>query len=360
MADWTPLGFSHIEEARALTATGWAIDTQRLVKRFPHTRGWRGLLGHGGVSIALDQVSLKIPRGEIFGLLGPNGAGKTTLIKILSTLLIPTEGKARVAGLDVVEDSASVRKQIGVVYGDERTFSWRLSALENLKFYAALYGMTARDARKRILSLLDRVGLANEMHMPMHHFSSGMKQRAAVARGLLPDPRVLLMDEPTKSLDPLSALELRNLIQDLVADGDRTVLLATHLMSEAETLCDRVALLHRGQIRSVGSMQALQDLYLTDERHQVRVSELEVSDLATLRTIPGVRVLEVESESGPLQQLRVTVAAGSKAMPLLIRELASRGGMVWSSTRETLSLEEIFAIGLDGKTHSSAESQSEA
>src|SRR5262249_52994401 len=154
------------------------------------------------------------------------------------TLVLPSSGRAAVCGLDVLTRGGEVRRRVGVVYGDERTFFLRLSVLENLRFAAALHGVPRPEAERRIRALLDVVGLTPAAVVRMQHFSSGMRQRAAIARGMLNDPEVLIMDEPTHNLDPLAARDVRNLVREHVADGRRTVLLATNIMAEAEELCD--------------------------------------------------------------------------------------------------------------------------
>lgn len=326
-----------------------AVETIGLVKRFPRHPGWRSLFRPDeGEKVALAGIDLAIAPGEIFGLLGPNGAGKTTLIKILSTLVLPTAGTVRVAGLDVVAHSLAVRRRIGVIYGDERTFFWRLSATENLRFYATLSGVPGRQIEQRITDLLGLVGLAAAADMRMHHFSSGMKQRLSIARGLLNDPDILFMDEPTHNLDPVAAQELRALVRERVADGRRTVLLTTNIMAEAEELCHRVAFLNHGCVQLTGSIDELRQLLQAEECHLLIVSQVpplalellwQISDLHSVETTP--------TEDGRLQ-LAVRVRRGSDAIPLVIRRLAEAGGYIWSSNQQELSLEQMFTIAMSG------------
>src|SRR2546421_4874670 len=196
---------------------------------------------------ALDRVSLAIPVGEVHGLLGPNGAGKTTLVKILSTVLLPTSGRATVLGHDVVADARAVRPQIGIVFGGERGLYWRLTGRQNLEYWGALYKLSSRLTRERAQKLLERVGLTDKADQRVEEYSRGMKQRLHLARGLMGDARVLFLDEPTTGMDPLAAREFRTLIGELRGEG-RTILLATHDMVEAEIVCDRVTLIDRGKI----------------------------------------------------------------------------------------------------------------
>jgi ABC-2 type transport system ATP-binding protein len=201
---------------------------------------------------AVRGVSFEIEKGELFGLLGPNGAGKTTTIKMLITLLIPTSGTARVLGHDVVKDAREVRKRIGYVFGGERGVYERLSGYDNLRYFAELYGVPPKEQKPRIESLLDLVGLTGREQERTEGYSRGMKQRLHVARGLLHDPPVVFLDEPTIGLDPVGARELRATISAL-ADAGKTILLTTHYMFEADALCDRIAVINRGEIVAEGT-----------------------------------------------------------------------------------------------------------
>jgi ABC-2 type transport system ATP-binding protein len=274
------------------TPATYAIETVDLVKRFTRQSDWKALLRRRrGETVALDSVSIQVRKGEIFGVLGPNGAGKTTLIKVLSTLILPTSGQAFVNGLNTTRQSTEVRKCIGVIYGDERTFFWRLNVVENLRFYAALYRMPRDFAEERIKFLLDMVGLTDATDVRMHHFSSGMKQRAAIARGLLGDPEIVFMDEPTRSLDPLGAFEIRQIIRErLVAGGKHTVLVATNLMAEAEILCDRVALIDQGRLQLMGSVEELRRVISDHERYILELSHIHPDQFQSLLKIPGMIV----------------------------------------------------------------------
>src|SRR5216117_4604942 len=195
---------------------------------------------------AVRGVNFEIAEGELFGLLGPNGAGKTTTIKMLITLLIPTAGSARVLGLDVVKDPREVRKRIGYVFGGERGVYERLSGYDNLRYFAELYGVPPKVQKARIEELLELVGLKGREHERTEGYSRGMKQRLHVARGLLHDPEVLFLDEPTIGLDPVGARELRATIARL-QEGGKTILLTTHYMFEADALCDRIAVISQGE-----------------------------------------------------------------------------------------------------------------
>ena len=206
---------------------------------------------------ALQEVTLTARRGEILGLLGTNGAGKTTLLKILATVVLPTAGRALVGGQDVCRQANRVRALIGLIAGEERSFYWRLTGRQNLEFFAAFQGLDARAAAVRIERLRDELGL-EALDRRFGPYSTGMKHRLAIARSLLHEPQLLLLDEPTRSLDPLAAAHLRRLIRDrLVVAQGRTAVLATHNLQEAEELCDRIAILHRGRLVGCGTMEEL-------------------------------------------------------------------------------------------------------
>lgn len=206
---------------------------------------------------ALREVDLTVRRGEILGLLGTNGAGKTTLLKILATLILPTVGRVTVDGRDVAREADSVKAMIGWATGDERSFYWRLTGRQNLEFFAAFQGLAPRAARERIAQLSEQLGL-EALDRRFGVYSTGMRHRLAVARALLRQPEILLLDEPTRSLDPLAAGALRRLIRDtLVAEMACTVVLATHNLGEAEELCERVAVLHAGRLVGCGTIGEL-------------------------------------------------------------------------------------------------------
>jgi ABC-2 type transport system ATP-binding protein len=200
---------------------------------------------------ALQSVSLDIERGEVVGIVGPNGAGKTTLLKILSTLVLPSRGRAWIDGADVISGSAAVRRSIGLATGEERGFYWRLTGAENLEFFGGLRGFSPRESRRRASQTLERVDLLSMAREPLTRYTTGMRQRLGLARALIGNPRVLLLDEPTRSLDPMAARGVQTLIRRMAMDERVTVLIATHNLDEAEALCHRVAVLADGTVRAV-------------------------------------------------------------------------------------------------------------
>lgn len=203
---------------------------------------------------ALEGVTLDIDPGEVFGIIGPNGAGKTTLLKVLSTLILPSRGSARVNGSDLIRGAEAVRRSVAIATGEERGFYWRLTGTENLEFFAGLRGFGPREARLRAAQALELVDLLPRAGEPVMRYTTGMRQRLSLARALLARPRVLLLDEPTRSLDPMAVQGVQMLVRRLAVDDRVTVMIATHNLEEAEAVCTRVAVLTDGVVRSVVSV----------------------------------------------------------------------------------------------------------
>ena len=225
---------------------------------------------------ALRDVSFDVQAGEIFGLIGRNGAGKTTLTKIVATLVQPTTGNVAVRGHDSVRDDEHVRREIGLSTAEERSFYWRLTAEQNLMFFARLHGLSDRAAKQRIKDLFARLELEEGARRRFGELSTGNKQRLAVARAMLSNPPVLLLDEPTRSLDPLAAARMREMIRSLAQqDPPITILFTSHNLAEVETLCERVAIISRGRIRAIDTPRNLRDLTSGSETVHITVSNGE-------------------------------------------------------------------------------------
>ncbi len=291
---------------------------------------------------ALDGVSLTIPVGEVHGLLGPNGAGKTTLVKILSTVLLPTDGRALVCGHDVVTETKAVRPLIGIVFGGERGLYTRLSARQNLEYWGALYRLSGAEIKERSAMLLERVGLTDRADQRVEEYSRGMKQRLHLARGLMGDARVLFLDEPTTGMDPLAAREFRTLIGELKGEG-RTILLTTHDMVEAETVCDRVTLIDRGRILATETPRTLGSLISRFQRIDIDGGADRL--IADIELIPGVSSVAVQPDGS----IRIEVnEEGTTAV--VLKQLVDAG--VTSVKTSLPSLEEVYVqmIGERGLT----------
>jgi ABC-2 type transport system ATP-binding protein len=243
-------------------------------------------------TVGLDGIDLAISPGELYGLLGPNGAGKTTTVKILTTLLLPDSGAARVLGLDVVRQTDAVRRRIGFVFGGDRGLYWRLSGLDNLRYFADLYRIPPDVSRRRIAELIERLGLSGRERDKVEVYSRGMKQRLHLARGLLSDPEVLFLDEPTIGLDPVGARELRVIVREL-ADSGKTIFLTTHYMFEADSICDRIAVINKGKLVAEGTPASIKRLVEDQGVVEVEVEGISSDHLAGLRRLPGVTSVSV-------------------------------------------------------------------
>ena len=269
--------------------TAAAVTMRHVTKSFRADRGlWRRLRGMPGTAPrpVLDAVSLTVQRGEIFGLVGANGAGKTTLLKILSTVLLPEQGSVTVDGIDALAHPAQVRSRLAVVPADERALFWRVSATENVRLFASMYGLRGAARDDAVRQALVLVGLGDVGEQQVGSFSSGMRQRTLIARALVTRPPILILDEPTRSLDPVTARELRRFIRDVLCNElGATILLATHSTEEALQLCDRAALLVRGRIVATDTLQKLQAA-IGGARVRVRVDAAHESRARALLLLP--------------------------------------------------------------------------
>lgn len=271
--------------------------------------------------IAVDGIDFDVAHGELFGLLGPNGAGKTTTVKMLTTLLIPTEGSAYILGHDVVSEARKVRGQIGFIFGGERGLYWRLSGMDNLRYFATLYHVDAKVARKRIPYLLELVGLKDRAQEKVEGYSRGMKQRLHVARTLLHDPEIMFLDEPTMGLDPVGARELRQVIRNLQTEK-KTILLTTHYMFEADVLCDRIAVINEGKIVALDTPENLKRIVSDLSVIDIEVYGVPKQVLNRVRELSFVDTVSIQ-DVDQKQAMRVHTALGSEAVPQLMAELES-------------------------------------
>jgi ABC-2 type transport system ATP-binding protein len=288
--------------------------------------------------IAVDDISFYIKPGELFGLLGPNGAGKTTTVKMLTTLLIPTSGAARVLDVDIVKNPEKIRSRIGFIFGGERGLYWRLSGIDNLRYFASLYHVDPQVSKKRIPFLLEMVGLEDRGKEKVEGYSRGMKQRLHIARTLLHDPEVLFLDEPTIGLDPIGARDTRQVIRNLQTEK-KTILLTTHYMFEADSLCDHIAVINKGQIAALNTPEGL-------KRHVQDLSVIEVevfgvpeNTVVELRELPFVDAVSVENREHK-QTLRIQSERGSEAIQELLNSLG--GTRVGRVTVQEPTLEDAY------------------
>ena len=259
------------------------------------------------VVTAVDHLSLKIRRGETFGLLGRNGAGKTTLVKVLCTLLPPDEGTATVNGFDVVKQQMQVKRSIGTIFSvGERGFFWRLTGYGNLEFFAAINNVPRHNRRERIMEVLDLVGMKDNAFQPFQKYSGGMKRKLALARALLADPPILLLDEPTTGLDVVSSRTIREFIRnDLSRKRGKTVLYTTHYIEDAAQICDRIAIMHKGRLAALDTPDALKALAKKNEVLDVIAKNMSKTQVNALKGMDGVASLAAEVQDAMLGQTRL-------------------------------------------------------
>ncbi len=321
----------------AVAMTAWAIETQDLVRTYRTKKSQHN--PEGAPVVALDGITLSIPRGEFFGLLGPNGAGKTTLIKVLVTLLLPTSGTAKVVGLDVISQPQAVRERISMVSGGEHSGYGLLTVREQLWMFSQFYGMPTGPALARIDDLLKVVGLFDERHRRVSALSSGMRQKMNMVRGLLPNPEVLFLDEPTVGLDVAAARDIRAYIKQWVREKpDRTILLTTHYMHEAEELCDRVAIIHKGRIVACDAPAELRRRTAGGSYFVLTTEPLDGS--VWLGDVPGVHRADVRALDSK-SELRLELT-DEGAIASVVQALAERQRRIFSLQKIEPTLEEVF------------------
>ena len=325
-----------------------AINITNLTKKFPRTSRYRDLLPfrHRELTEAVKDVSLEIQEGEFFGMLGPNGAGKTTLIKMLCCLVLPNSGTAQVFGHDIIKEEQSVKELVGLVSAEERSFFWRITGRENLQFYAALYQIPKQQANTRINDLLELVGLADDADTRFQNYSTGMRQKLAIARGLLSEPRVLFVDEPTRSLDPVSAQAVRLFLKERLADEGKTVVLATHNLNEAEQLCDRLSIMDHGHLKALGSVDELRSIFQTQEKCELQVGHYSEAIIPQLRSINGVLDCQITDRHDSVARLKLMISSREAVLPHIMQVVVGGGAEIHDCQLDALPLEEIFLQAL--------------
>ena len=324
-----------------------AIRTVNLTKRFKRSPGvWkrlRGVQGPPDVS-AVDGVSIAVEEGEVFGLLGVNGAGKTTLIKLLSTLLIPTSGEGWIFDRSIVEQPHDVRKLIGLVSADERSFYWRLTGRQNLNFVAGVYNLSRKEGRERIEELAASLKIAPYLDEPVTTYSTGMRQKLAIIRGLLTRPRVLFMDEPTKGLDPIAATEFVDLIgREVITRFRVAVLITTHILREAELLCDRVAIMQSGRIVVCDSPARLQQGFSGVETYVLKVAGFTAAHRRQLSALDGVVACNTGAMVDGCVDVELHVHKGGDVLSAALAVLITERGTILGCDRRIVPFERIFS-----------------
>jgi ABC-2 type transport system ATP-binding protein len=293
---------------------------------------------------ALRNVSFNVHEGEIFGLIGPNGAGKTTLTKIIATLVQPTSGQVTVRGHDSVHDDEVVRRNVGLAGAEERSFYFRLTAEQNLLFFARLYGLSGAAARRKISELLALFELEELRGRRYAELSTGNKQRLSVARAMLANPPVLLLDEPTRSLDPLAAARMRATIKSLAQSDGRTVFLTSHNLAEVEELCDRVAIIGKGEIHALDSPAKLRTMHTEEERLSIGFASLTIADAerALARSFSADFFVLEPGEHVNESVVKFKRAANDDLLNNVLRVLQERGAVIRSVETERPTLLDVL------------------
>ncbi|HMK53248.1 MAG TPA: ATP-binding cassette domain-containing protein [Methanobacteriaceae archaeon] len=308
-----------------------AIEINNLTKKF-------------GDFTAVDDISLNVKNNEIFGFLGPNGAGKSTTIRMLCTLAQPTSGSALVAGHDLIKESDRVRENIGLV-AEKMIMYDRLTAAENLRFFGKLYAIPKQKLEEKIDELLELVNMGEWKHTQISKFSTGMKQRINVIRALLPEPRILFMDEPTLGLDPQTTFSIRDIIKEINKSGV-TVILTTHAMTEAEALSDRVAIIDHGKIAALDTPQKLKNII---SNNNATVFGTKITNL-TSGLVEKIKSLDVVTAVAQQDSHDLKISAtGTDALNQIIDTIRNEGGNIASITNSNeLTLEDVF-LAVTGK-----------
>jgi len=333
-----------------MTATA-AVETRDLVKIFERGRRtiWQRVRREPDKRErfrAVDGIDLVVEPGEIFGLLGPNGAGKTTTMKMLATLLIPTSGTIRVLGVDPLERPREVRARLGAMLSGERSLYWKLTGRENLEYFAALYHVPPSETKARIANVLSAVKLADRADDYVERYSTGMRQRLALARALLPNPPLVVLDEPTVGLDPQASRDLRDRVRELKAQG-RTVLLTTHYMEEADQLCDRVAIIDHGRIVALDTPAALKRTIRAEEVVRLEIA-LEGDERPVIdRLARSATVARSERSNGTLA-VTAHCASARDFVPAAFDAARSTGATIRHVEVVPVTLEDVF-LALTGR-----------
>jgi ABC-2 type transport system ATP-binding protein len=317
----------------------YAIEINNLKKKFIKEKGYIEFVLHPfkkEIITALDGISLKVKKGEICGLLGPNGAGKTTLIKILSTLILPDSGTASINGYDIIKEEYKVKDSIGLIHHNERSFFWRLTGKQNLEFFAALYGIKKDNIKEQVSRVLEIVNLKDKKNTRFDSYSTGMKRKMSIARGLLLNPDILLVDEPSSGLDPLSAIKIRKFIKkELVDKMKKTVLMATHNLKEAQAICDNIVILHKGKISTQGTIKELQK--------NIGIESIEIEAKTEKQTISKINNLKgVKEIKANGRNLKINVASTHIILPKIIKLLSANGGKIYDCKTNHIDLDKIF------------------
>ena len=343
----------------------FAIDARQLVKKFPARSGTgdkntestsapkRNLWPFAkkepkSMFTAVNGVDLQIERGEIFGLLGPNGAGKSTTIRMLCTLLEPTSGTAQVNGFDIVKQANEVRRSLGTVLAGERSIYWKLTGRENLEYFAALYHIPPALAQQRVEELIQRMELKERANELVEKYSTGMRQRIAIAKALLARPPILLLDEPTLGLDPQAARRVRELIAELKQEG-HTIVLTTHYMEEADQLSDRIGIIDTGKVIALDTPEGLKRRIDQKEIIRLEITGWHDEIAGKLKSIAGIENITTRQQGeADLWEVNLHAQNSRAALPRIVEHISGNGTRLVNMNIVKPSLEDVF-IHLTGK-----------
>ncbi|MDD4749272.1 MAG: ABC transporter ATP-binding protein [Methanosarcinaceae archaeon] len=305
----------------------FAIETLNLSKSFGKEKEIR----------AVKTLNLQVKKGEVFGFIGPNGAGKTTTMKMLIGLLEPDEGSGKVEGFDIVREVINIREQTGML-PEPAGFYDNLTARQNLRFYAKLYNIEPDIREKRIENLLETVGLAHAIEQKIGGFSTGMRKRFGLAQALINEPSVLFLDEPTSGIDPLGAQRMRKLIKDLNRSKGVTVFLSSHSMEEVEEICDRIAIISKGKLLVIGSIEELRDIFREKEgiHYLLEIQELSLTEAAKIiKNTEGVNALEIQDRT-------LRLHAKMNIRTEIAKAIKKAGGTISMFEEEAMNLQKLF------------------
>jgi len=317
------------------------IVASNLVKKYRTSFSLKRFFGKRELvqeTLALNDLSFSVNKGEIYGILGPNGAGKTTLIKVLATILLPDAGNIEVLGYELPRYESKVKEMIGLALGEyERTFQWRITGRQNLEFFSDLFGVPKQIAKGRIDETLALVGLQEKADKMFMEYSTGMKHKLAIARALLNDPKLLLFDEPTAGLDAKTSIEIGNLVRKLTKNG-ATVVYTTHRLEEAGNLCDRIMILDKGKKVAEESPEKLKKLAQETEILQLELKEVNDEFIGRIRKIPGVK----DVYSTAPRVLRIHCDAINGAVYPILDLIKSSGNHINQINSLTPTVEDVF------------------
>ncbi len=343
--------------------SNFAIDARQLVKKFParagtgdkngspapkQKRGFFAKKEPKALFTAVNGVDLQIERGEIFGLLGPNGAGKSTTIRMLCTLLEPTNGTAKVNSFDIVKQANDVRRSLGTVLAGERSIYWKLTGRENLEYFAALYHIPPAVAQKRVEELIERMEIKDRANELVEKYSTGMRQRIAIAKALLARPPIILLDEPTLGLDPQAARRVRELVAELKREG-HTILLTTHYMEEADQLSDRIGIIDAGKVIALDTPEGLKRRIDQQEIIRLELTGWHEEIAGKLKSIAGIENITTHrQEEADIWEVNLHAQNSRAALPRIVEHISGNGTRLVNMNIVKPSLEDVF-IHLTGK-----------